>query len=155
MTAYVPAQALGMREGFWGAITAVAVLQAGLKATKGTARDQFTGAAIGGTVSIAVLFALGDSLVSYALAVSLSLLACWLVNVASAARLAGVTATILLLVPHATSAERMLASRVSEVAWGICVSVAVVWLAEHLKAAARKLLGRRRSHGASAPGGGP
>lgn len=149
LTAYVPVQALGMKEGFWGAITAVAVLQTEFKATKSTARDQFSGAAIGGFVSIVVLFTHGESLTSYALAVFLSLLACWLMNVASAARLAGVTATIILLVPHATSAQSMLISRVSEVAWGISVSVAIVWLEERLKAAVRKLLERRRESRAS------
>src|ERR1700712_4505255 len=50
--AYVPAQALGMKEGFWGAITAIAVLQSEFKATRTTSLDQLTGAAIGGAVAL-------------------------------------------------------------------------------------------------------
>src|SRR4051812_23851535 len=46
--AWIPTQALGLREGFWAAITAVAVAQTELNAAKSTARDQFAGAAIGG-----------------------------------------------------------------------------------------------------------
>lgn len=64
----------------------------------------------------------------YALAVLLSILACWLVNVASAGRLAAITATILLLVPPVGSVERMLGSRVFEVGWGVCVAIATVWV---------------------------
>src|ERR1700712_3761772 len=54
--AYVPAQALGMNEGFWGAITAIAVLQSEYKATRSTARDQLTGAGVGGVIALGVLF---------------------------------------------------------------------------------------------------
>jgi hypothetical protein len=56
----------------------------------GAARNQFVRAALGGVTG----------LVSYMAAVLLSILTCWLVNVASATRLAGITATIILLVPH-------------------------------------------------------
>lgn len=54
---------------------------------------------------------------------------------ASASRLAGVTATIILLVPHAGSPESTFVSRVAEVGWGVCVAVAIVWLAGRLPAA--------------------
>lgn len=75
----------------------------------------------------------GQSLPAYGLAVVLAMLACWGLNVASAARLAGVTATILLLVPHAGSPERMLASRIFEVGWGITVAIVVVWAGTRIR----------------------
>lgn len=132
VAAYVPTQVLGLREGFWAAITAVAVAQTEFGATRSTARDQFTGAAIGGIVGLCAYLGLGPSLTTYAAAVVLATLACWLVNVASACRLAGITATIILLVPHVGPVERMAGSRVVEVGWGVCVAIATVWIVTRL-----------------------
>jgi hypothetical protein len=64
----------------------------------------------------------------------------WLFNVGSAARLAGVTATIILLVPHPSSVAGMMMSRIAEVGWGVTVGIATVWLVNKIQsiAAARK-----------------
>lgn len=133
LLAYLPTQVLGLREGFWAAITAIAVVQSESGATRSTARDQFVGAAIGGVIGIAVVLVTGQHIVSYALAVPLSVLAAWMLNASSAARLAGVTATIILLVPHpGESAVEMMLSRVFEVGWGVTVAIAVVGVAERL-----------------------
>lgn len=131
--AYLPTQALGLREGFWAAITAISVVQSEFGATRTTARDQFVGAAIGGTIGVAVVSATGQTLASFVFAAGASVLSAWLLNVASAARLAGITATIILLVPHpGTSAQHMMLSRISEVSWGVTVAIAIVWLAARL-----------------------
>lgn len=127
LVAYLPNVALGNREGFWGAITAIAVAQTEFKATRTTALDQFTGAAVGGIIGLCSAVALGQHLWAYALAVVSSMLICWAANVPSASRLAGTTATIILLVPHTGTVQSMVVSRVSEVAWGVCVAVATVW----------------------------
>jgi len=132
IVAYLPTQVLGLREGFWAAITAVAVAQTEFGATRSTARDQFTGAAIGGLIGLTAYLTLGPSLPTYAATVVLAILACWLVNVASACRLAGITATIILLVPHLGPVERMAGSRVLEVGWGVCVAIGTVWLVTRL-----------------------
>lgn len=131
--AYVPTQLLGLKEGFWSAITALAVVQTEFGAVRSTARDQVLGATVGGVVGLVILLTLGQGLPAYGLAVILAMLACWGANVASAARLAGVTATILLLVPHAGSPQRMLAFRIFEVGWGITVALAVVWSGTRLR----------------------
>jgi len=128
IAAYLPTQLLGLQEGFWAAITAVAVAQTEFGATRSTARDQFTGAAIGGLIGLAAYLSLGPSVPTYALGVVLAILACWLLNVASACRLAGITATIILLVPHLGPVERMAGSRVLEVGWGVSVAIVTVWL---------------------------
>lgn len=128
VAAYLPTQMFGLQEGFWAAITAVAVAQTELGATRSTARDQFTGAAIGGLIGLAAYLTLGPSVPTYAVGVVLAILVCWLVNVASACRLAGITDTIILLVPHLGPVERMAGSRVVEVGWGVCVALATVWL---------------------------
>lgn len=129
LVAYLPTQALGLQEGFWAAITAIAVVQSEFGATRSMARDQFVGAAIGGLIGVVVILITGQHIASYALAVGLSVLVAWLLNVATAARLAGITATIILIVPHAGTAQRMMLSRVFEVGWGVCVAIAIVWLA--------------------------
>jgi uncharacterized membrane protein YccC len=125
--AYLPTQALGLNEGFWAAITALAVAQTEFGAARSVARDQFVGAALGGVIGLCIYLAAGPGLVSYMAAVLLSILTCWLVNVASAARLAGITATIILLVPHLGTPQQMLLSRVFEVGWGICAAIGTVW----------------------------
>jgi uncharacterized membrane protein YccC len=126
--AYLPAKPLGLKEGFWGSITAIAVVQSELGATKSSARDQFVGAAVGGLVSAIVVSLAGQSLAAYALAVVASILACWLLNASSAARLAGSTATMIALVPHSGTVEGMMLSRILEVAWGLAVGVGIVWI---------------------------
>jgi uncharacterized membrane protein YccC len=132
--AYLPTQPLGLKEGFWSAMTAIAVVQTEFRATETTARDQFIGAAIGGVTALCAYVALGQHLVVYAAAVVVAMLACWALNVASASRLAGTTTTIILLVPHAGSPAGMFASRLAEVAWGVSVAVATVWVAGRLPA---------------------
>lgn len=130
--AYLPAEAFGFPQSFWGAITAIAVVQTEFSATRTTARDQFTSAAVGGMAGVGAVLAAGQHWAAYALAVVLSVTACWLLNAASAARLAGVTATIVTIVPHQGSPERVMLIRVSEVGWGLVVAVAVVWVVTRL-----------------------
>lgn len=135
LLAFIPAHAIGLSQSFWSAITAISVAQTEFRATESTARDQFLGAAVGGLVGLCTFFAFGHSLIVYALAVVLAMLVCWGMNIASASRLAGITATIILLVPHAGSPQSMFVSRLLEVGWGVCVAVATVWLAGRLPAA--------------------
>jgi uncharacterized membrane protein YccC len=130
--AYVPAQQLGLQEGFWGAITAIAVLQTELMATRSLGVDQLIGASIGGVVGLAMLLAFGSHLATLAAAVTVAVFACWTSRLSSASRLAGISATIILLVPHRGSALQMFFSRVFEVGWGVCVSVAVIWITARL-----------------------
>ena len=127
--AYAPTQLLGLREGFWSAITALAVVQTEIQMARTTARDQFIGAAIGGVIGVAAAVLLGTALPAFALAIFAAILVAWTLGLPTAARLAAITATIILLVPHAGTAERMMLSRVGEVAWGVTVAIAVVWLA--------------------------
>jgi uncharacterized membrane protein YccC len=135
LIAFVPAHAIGLKESFWSAITAISVAQTEFRATETTARDQFLGAAVGGLAGLGAFLALGQSLIVYALAVILAMLLCSILNIASASRLAGITATIILLVPRVGSAQSMFVSRLIEVGWGICAAVATVWLAARLPAA--------------------
>jgi uncharacterized membrane protein YgaE (UPF0421/DUF939 family) len=134
LIAYLPTRTFGLKEGFWSAITAIAVVQTEFRATQTTARDQFIGAAIGGITASCAFLAFGPHLLVYAAAVVVAMLTCWTLNVASASRLAGTTATIILLVPHVGSPWSMFGSRVAEVGWGVSVAVVTVWLAARLPA---------------------
>src|ERR1700679_705808 len=71
IVAYLPTKPLGLQEGFWGSITAIAVVQGGLSATQASARDQVIGAAIGSIVGATVVVLAGQHLASYALAIVL------------------------------------------------------------------------------------
>lgn len=93
------------------------------------ARDQFLGAAIGGITGFGAFLALDQSPIAYPLAVVIAMLICWTLNMATASRLAGITATIILLVPRAGMRERMVLSRVAEVGCGVCAAVGTVWVA--------------------------
>ena len=127
--AYLPTKPLGLHEGFWGAITAIAVVQAELSASRSSARDQFAGAAIGSVISVLIVTVAGQHLPAYVVSLVLSMLACWLLNVSTAARLAGSTVTIIMLVPHVGSVGlRMMLSRIAEVGWGVAVAITIVWV---------------------------
>ena len=148
IVAYVPAQELGLKQSFWAAISAIAVVQTEFRATRSTARDQFVGAAVGGVTGLCALLVLGDGLLPYAAAVALAVLFCWAINIPSASRLAGITATIIELVPRVESPQRMFAARILEVTWGVCVAVVLVWLAGRLPA---RLARRAPGDGESPP----
>jgi uncharacterized membrane protein YccC len=134
LIAYAPAEIWGLKEAFWGAITAIAVLQTEFQATQTTARDQCFGAIIGGSVGVGILVVSGEHLATYVIAVVAAMVACGAFNVASASRLSGTTATIIMLVPHDGPPSGVLISRVSEVALGVCAAIAVAWIASRFTA---------------------
>jgi uncharacterized membrane protein YgaE (UPF0421/DUF939 family) len=127
--------ALGLPEAFWGAITAIAVIHGELGATRGVARIQFTGAAIGGAAGLVMTLLLGHAALVFGLAIFLSTVTCVALKAANAGRMAGITCSIIMLVPPIGSPERMFAARLVEVGWGILVAVVLVWAAGRLSAA--------------------
>lgn len=132
LIAYWPVHALGYTQAFWGAITAIGVVQTEFHATTNSARNQFIGGLVGGAAGLLLFILFGDRLSVYIGAVILAVISCWVLRVPTASQLSGVTATIILLVPHTGTPEAMLAERLSEVACGICSGVAIVWLAARL-----------------------
>jgi uncharacterized membrane protein YgaE (UPF0421/DUF939 family) len=128
LIAYVPTHLIGLHQGFWSAITAIGVAQARFRDTTSTARKQFIGAAIGGGVGLVLLLGLGNHLLVYAIAITISVLVCWCLKVGDCSQLAAITTTIILLVPQTGSPAVTFLSRVCEVGWGVCVGVGVVWV---------------------------
>ena len=112
-------------------------MQSEFTVTRATARDQFVGAALGGLGSCDPVY-LGSARTGICPGsgrVRDDVLSAQDLGKASC----GITATIILVVPHVGSPVRRVLSRVAEVGWGVSVPIAVVWLTECLPA--RRWLG--------------
>ena len=120
--------ALGLPEAFWGAITAIAVIQSELAATRSAARTQFTGAAVGGAIGLVTILVFGRTVFAFGPAIMIAMVSCVALRAANTGRTAGITCTIVMLVPPVGSLERMFAARLVEVAWGISVAVTLAWI---------------------------
>ncbi|MDN7906292.1 FUSC family protein [Burkholderia diffusa] len=125
--AYTIGRALHTEQAVWAAVTAIAVTQHNYSDTMSLSRDQFIGAMIGGLVGFAGAALGGDRLVAYAIAVAVTIISCWCLNVGSAARLGGVTATIVLLFPGNGPLWDIPLMRLGEVALGTVCALTVCW----------------------------
>src|SRR5579863_6284176 len=114
----------GLHDGYWGAISAIIVLQSNFGATITASRDRLLGTLIGAIFGFA--FSLFGSLPwNYLAAVILAVTVCGLLGFRSSSRLAGVTITIIMLVQKAGSHWTLALDRVGEVVLGIVVALAV------------------------------
>jgi uncharacterized membrane protein YccC len=117
----------GLHDGYWGAISAIIVLQSNVGATVTASRDRLIGTLIGGVFGFS--FSLFGVLPwNYILAVLLAVVVCGLLGLRSSSRLAGVTITIIMLVQKTGSRFGLALDRVSEVILGIVVALAVTTL---------------------------
>jgi uncharacterized membrane protein YgaE (UPF0421/DUF939 family) len=135
LLAYTPAHWLGLQDGFWASITAIAVTQGEFHTTTDLGRRQCIGALVGGSIGLCFALGFGYAIWVYAAAVLASISACATINRRDSGQLAGITATIVLLVPHTGAPENIVISRVLEVALGACSGAVVVWLCRRLKVA--------------------
>jgi uncharacterized membrane protein YccC len=114
----------GLRDGYWGAISAIIVLQSNFGATVSASRDRIFGTLIGALLGFA--FSLFGVLPwNYILAVLAAVIVCGLLGLRSSSRLAGVTITIIMLVQKTDSHWILALHRVGEVMLGIVVAIAV------------------------------
>src|SRR6202142_2609160 len=114
----------GLHDGYWGAISAIIVLQSNFGATITASRDRILGTVIG------ALFGFSFSLIgvlpwNYILAVIAAVVVCGLLGLRSSSRLAGVTITIIMLVQKTGSRWGLALDRVGEVFLGIVMALAV------------------------------
>ncbi|RKE38736.1 fusaric acid resistance family protein [Paraburkholderia sp. BL23I1N1] len=123
---------LHTEQAFWAAITAIAVSQHSYIDTRKLSRDQFIGAMVGGVCGLVGATLGAGSLAAYGATVAVAIVICWVVNVGSAARLGGITATIMLLVPGVGSPWDKALLRLGEVTLGtVCallVTVIMSWI---------------------------
>lgn len=113
----------GLHDGYWGAISAIIVLQSNFGATISASRDRILGTLIGALIGFSCT-QFGALPWNYILAVAAAVIVCGLLGLRSSSRLAGVTITIIMLVK--TGSHWTLAlDRVLEVFLGIVVAVAI------------------------------
>jgi uncharacterized membrane protein YccC len=116
----------GLHDGYWGAISAIIVMQSNVGATIQAARDRVLGTIIGAILGFAcTLF--GTIPWNYILAVFAAVVVCGLLGFRNSSRLAGVTVTIVMLV-QSNSPRTVAFDRVVQVLLGILVAVAVTIL---------------------------
>ncbi len=114
----------GLQDGYWGAISAIIVLQSNFGATITASRDRILGTIIGAA------FGFGFSLFgvlpwNFIFAVLSAVILCGLLGLRNSSRLAGVTICIVMLVQRTGSHWLLALHRVGEVFLGIVVAIAV------------------------------
>jgi len=117
------AMCVGVSDGYWGAISAIIVLQSNFGATITASRNRLLGTLIGALLGFTcTLF--GTLPWNYILAVLAAVIVCGLLGLRNSSRLAGVTISIIMLVT--TGSHWTLAlHRVAEVILGIVVALAI------------------------------
>ena len=114
----------GLHDGYWGAISAIIVLQSNFGSTIAASRDRIIGTLIGALFGFS--FSLFGSLPwNYILAVLAAVVVCGLLEMRTSSRLAGVTITIVMLVQKTGSHWTVALDRVGEVFLGIVVALLV------------------------------
>jgi len=117
----------GWRDGYWGSISAIIVLQSNVGATVTASRDRLIGTLLGAALGFS--FSLFGVLPwNFVLAVITAIVLCGLLGLRNSSRLAGVTIAIIMLVHADGSRWQMAADRVFEVILGIVVALAVTTL---------------------------
>jgi len=88
---------MGLQDGYWGAISAIIVLQSNFGATISASRERILGTIIGTALGFA--FSLFGALPwNYVLALLSAIILCGLLGLRNSSRLAGVTISIIMLV---------------------------------------------------------
>jgi len=117
----------GWRDGYWGSISAIIVLQSNVGATVTASRDRILGTLIGAVLgfSFSLFWVLPWN---YILAVLAAMIVCGALGLRNSSRLAGVTVTIVMLVEKTGPRWTLALGRVGEVMLGIVVALAVTVL---------------------------
>lgn len=131
--AYSIGRALHTEQAFWAAITAIAVTQHDYADTLSQSRDQFIGALAGGVCGFAAATLGSENIAVYLVAVAVVIVACWCLKVSTAARLAGITTTIVLLVPSQGPIWGVALFRFAEVTLGMLCALPVCWLFSYVE----------------------
>jgi uncharacterized membrane protein YgaE (UPF0421/DUF939 family) len=121
-------RALKLPQGFWACVSAIVVMQSETAATLAASLDRLVGTALGALLGwIAAEVWGSDHLLTYTVTVLLCMLLPAVIGLksAGAGRMAGVTASIVLLVPSSDSYSRLALTRFLEVSLGIVVALVV------------------------------
>jgi uncharacterized membrane protein YccC len=132
--AYGIGHALHTGQAYWAAISAIAVVQPRFGDTRGAGRDRIVGTAFGGAAGLFGLWIGGaGNLASFCVALPVVTVACWIFNAGAAARVGGITAAILLLVPSTGPLWETALYRLGEVLLGSACALAMGWLVARIE----------------------
>lgn len=132
--AYAIGLALHTEQAFWAAISAVAVTQPHFGDTRGAGWDRCLGTALGGVAGLLGLWIGGNGdMPAFALALAFVTVVCWVANAAAAARIAGITTAIVLLVPGSGPRWEVALIRLGEVVLGTLCALVIGWAVSRLE----------------------
>ena len=131
--AYSIGVALHTEQAFWAAITAIAVTQHDYADTLSQSRDQFIGALAGAVCGFAAATLGTENIAIYLASVAVVIVVCWCLKVSTAARLAGITTTIVLLVPAHGPVWTVALLRCAEVTLGMLCAIPVCALFSYVE----------------------
>jgi uncharacterized membrane protein YccC len=115
--------ALGLKTGYWAAITCIVVCQSEVGATLVASRDRLIGTAIGALTGWGAVLVWHGHVAMFGLAVGVTIALCNILDLKTAGRLAGVTVAIVVLVQREGPAWQIAASRFLEVSLGVVVAL--------------------------------
>ncbi len=120
-------EALGLPQGYWAVITAVIVMQANLGGSIRAGWSRLAGTAVGAIFGILAAMALGQGWLAVGLAVFATITICTLVpHLRDSARVAGITAVIVILAGHPGEAPAWLGLfRFIEISVGIVTALVI------------------------------
>jgi hypothetical protein len=116
---------LNLPQGYWGAITALIVMQSSVGATVSASRMRLAGTAVGALLGGAFVAAWGNSVPLFGVAVALAFFLCSALGLAESQRLATVTVAIVMLIGGDGSPWMVALHRFLEVAVGIVIALVV------------------------------
>lgn len=126
--AYGTSSLIGLREGYWAAISAIVVLQADLPDTRNAGRDRFFGTALGALSGWLCARYWHHQIWVYVAAVAITICACWVLNISAAGRLGAVAVSVIVLIPRPEPIWQIALFRFLEVSWGIALAIAIEYL---------------------------
>ena len=129
---------MGFKQGYWACISTIVVMQSETGATLAASRDRLAGTAVGALVGWGTAYVWHGHVLAYTVAILLCMALLDLMGLKGAGRLAGVAATIVLLVPSTATHGVVARDRFLEVSFGIVVALVVsqvMWRGTATKAA--------------------
>jgi uncharacterized membrane protein YgaE (UPF0421/DUF939 family) len=112
-------------QGYWGAISAIVVMQSEVGATFSASRDRFLGTAVGAFLGAVFVTLGGVGVLWFGVATIATVLVCQLLGLDQSYRLACVTVAIVMLINGVGSPWRFALHRFLEVSVGILVALIV------------------------------
>jgi uncharacterized membrane protein YccC len=118
-------RAFGFSQGYWACVSTVVVMQSETGATLIASRDRLVGTAVGALVGWGAAIVWHGHLIVYAVVILICMLIPAVMGLKTAGRMAGVAATIILLVPNTASPSNIARGRFLEVSFGIIVALVI------------------------------